>query len=142
MEEYERQNGSLPGHDKVGGWLRTVQLVREFDEPSSYPIPPAAPPKDQYISDPDSEDNSQYVSDVDSGEEHRRHRRRRRSQPVTRIKNGQLYVHNDYTGRLPLCCYVTGLQEGGPHDYYPCYTENDIMWARRIKFHNERPRDS
>ena len=44
-------------------------------------------------------------------------------------------------GRLPLCCYVPGLQEGGPHDYYPCYTEADIIWARRVKFHNERPRN-
>ena len=106
-----------------------------------YPTPPAAPPKDQYVSDADSEDVRQYVSDADSVDERRR-RRRRPSQPVTRIKNGNLYVHKDYTGRLPLCCYVTGLQEGGPHDYYPCYTENDIMWARRVKFHNERPRDS
>ena len=51
-------------------------------------------------------------------------------------------MHKDYEGRLPLCCYVTGLQEGGSHDYYPCrYTEADIIWARRVKIHNERPRN-
>jgi len=137
MAEYERQNGPLPDHDKVDGWLRAVQAAHESDGQT----PPAAPPKNQYVSDADSEDDSQYVSDADSVDERRR-RRRRPSQPVTRIKNGNLYVHKDYTGRLPLCCYVTGLQEGGPHDYYPCYTENDIMWARRVKFHNERQRDS
>jgi len=132
MEEYERQNGPLPGRDKVGGWLRAVQAARESDGPSPYPTPPAAPPKDQYVSE-----SEQYASD---SEYDRPRRRRRRSQPLTRIKNGHLYVHKDYEGRLPLCCYVTGLQEGGPHDFYPCYTKNDIMWARRVMYHNERPR--
>ena len=80
----------------------------------------SAPPKDQYA----APSKDQYVSDsVDD----RPRRRRRRSQPLTCIKNGLLYVHKDYEGRLPLCCYVTGLQEGGPHDYYPCYTETDII---------------
>ena len=120
MEEYKLQNGSMPGNEKVGDWLRA-------NGPSPYPSPPAAPPKDQYVSDSEREDE-------------RPRRRRRQSQPLTLIKDGELYVHKDYTGRLPLCCYVTGLQEGGQHDYYPCYTENDIIWARRVKFHNERPR--
>ena len=59
---------------------------------------------------------------------------------MTRIKNWHLYVHKDYEGRLPLCCYVTGLQEGGPHDFYPCCNKTDIMWASRVMYHNERPR--
>ena len=31
MEEYERQNGPLPGDDKVGGWLRNVQEAYKSD---------------------------------------------------------------------------------------------------------------
>ena len=27
------------------------------------------------------------------------------------VKNGDLYAHKDYAGQLPLCCYVTGLNE-------------------------------
>ena len=129
MEEYERQNGPPPGHEKVGGWLRSVGAACESDGPSPYPTPPAAPRKDQYVPESDSEYD-------------RRRRRSRRSQPMTRIKDGELYVRKDYEGRLPLCCYVTGLQEDGPDDFYPCYTKTDIMWARRVMFHNERPRDS
>ena len=34
MEEYERQNGQLPGHDKVRGWLSDALC---------YPTLPAAP---------------------------------------------------------------------------------------------------
>ena len=49
------------------------------------------------------------------------------SPPLTRIKNRDLYVHKDYEGRLPLCCYVTGPNEGGPHDFYPSYTKKDIL---------------
>ena len=69
--------------------------------------------------------------------------RRRRSPPLTCIKNGDLYVHKDYEGRLHLCCYVTGLNEGGPPDFYPCYTstKRDVVWARSVRFHNERERN-
>ena len=68
-------------------------------------------------------------------------RRRRRSPPLTRIKNGDLYAHKDYAGHIPLYCYVTGLNEGGPPDFYPCYTKRDIVWARRVRLHNERERN-
>ena len=53
-----------------------------------------------------------------------------------------LYVHNNYEGWLPLCCYATGLQEGTSHDFYPCYTKRDIVWARHVKFHSEQPCNS
>ena len=33
----------------------------------------------------------------------------RRSQPVMRIKNTELYVHKDYKGRLQLCYYTAEL---------------------------------
>ena len=129
MEENERQNGPLPGHEKVGGWLRDVQPEAayrdESDGPSSYPTPPAAPRKDQYVLDSDSEHG-------------RLCRHSRRSLPVTRIKNAELYMHKDYEGRLRLCYYATGLQEGGPHDGYACFNMRDILWARQVRFHIER----
>ena len=119
MEDHERQNGQLPGHDKVRGWLRDA---------SCYPTPPAAPRKDQYVSE----------SDSDYG---RQRRRRQRSPPATRIKHGVLHVHKDYEGRLPLCYYDTGLREGGPDDGYACFDLRDILWARRVRFHIERMSD-
>ena len=30
-------------------------------------------------------------------------------------------MHKDYEGRLSLCYYATGLQEGGHHDCYACF---------------------
>ena len=126
MEEYELQNGPLPGHDKVGGWLCDVQAAYESDGPSSNPTLSSAPRKDQYVS------QSEYG--------HPR-RRRRRSLPVTRIKNVELYLHKGYEGRLPLCYYATGLQEGGPHDGYACFNMQDTLWARRVWFHIEQMRN-
>ena len=82
MEEYERQNGPLPGHDKVDGWLRDIQAVYESDGPSFYPTQPAAPRKDRYVSDSDLEHGPQR-------------RRRRRSLPATRIKNAEICMHKD-----------------------------------------------
>jgi hypothetical protein len=35
-------------------------------------------------------------------------------------KRPQLLVHKDYKGRLPLCYYATGLQEGGLHNMDAC----------------------
>ena len=47
MEEYERQNGPLPWHEKVDGWLSNIQAPYESHGPSFYPTPPAAPRKDK-----------------------------------------------------------------------------------------------
>ena len=55
MEQYERQNGPLPWHCKVGSWLRYVHAAYEPDGPSSYPTPPTAPWKDRYVSESESE---------------------------------------------------------------------------------------
>ena len=93
MEEYERQNAPLPGHEKVGCWLCDVQAAYESDGPSSYPTPPAAPRKDQYNSDLDSVYG-------------RPRQRRRRSPPVMHIKKAEFYVHKNYEGRLPLSYYA------------------------------------
>ena len=113
MEDHEWQNGLLPGHEKVGGWLRDVQAAYASDGPPPYPTPPGAPRKDQHVS---------------ISENGRDRPRRRRSQPLTRIKNGNLYVHKDYAGRLPLCCNVTGLMS------------QDSMRAVRTTFTRAIPR--
>ena len=87
----------------------------------------AAQRKDQYVSDSDSEYG-------------RPRQRRRRSPPVTRIKNAPAelyYAHKDYDGRLPLCYYATGIHEGCPHDGYACFNMRDIL----VRFHVERKRN-
>ena len=53
MEDHERQNGPLPGHKKVGSWLRDAQAAYASDGPSPYSTPPDDPRKDQYVSDSD-----------------------------------------------------------------------------------------
>ena len=42
------------------------------------------------------------------------------------------------SSRPLLLCHRTQLNEGGPPDFYPCYTKSDIVWTRRARFHNER----
>ena len=134
LEEYERQNGPVTGrecHERVGGWLRDVQAANASNGRSppsvdlSYSTLLAAQPKDQYVTDSESEYSST-----------RQHSRR--LPQATLFRNGQLLVHKDYDDRLPLCYYATGLNEGGPHDVYMCFDERDIEWARRVRFHNER----
>ena len=49
MEEHKQQNGPLPGHDKVYGWLSNVQVENESNRLSSYPTPPPAPRKDLFV---------------------------------------------------------------------------------------------
>jgi hypothetical protein len=85
-----------------------------------------------------------YVSDLESenGQRRQRRRRSRRSPPAMLFKDGRLLVHKSHEGvpGLPLCYYATGLKEGGPHDVYACFDKRDIVWERRVRFHNERNR--
>ena len=90
---------------------------------SRYPTPPAAPRKDQYISESDLESDCVSPS---------------QSPPSALFRNGKLYVHKDYKGRIPLCHYATGLPAGHPHDFYVCFSERDVVWANRVRFHIER----
>ena len=90
---------------------------------SRYPTPPAAPRKDQYISESDLESDCVSPS---------------QSPPSALFRNGKLYVHKDYEGRIPLCHYATGLPAGHPHDFYVCFSERDVVWANRVRFHIER----
>ena len=66
----------------------------------------------------------------------------KRSPQAKIFRDGRLLVHLDYGGRIPLCYYATGLEEGGPHDYYECFDQRDILWARQVRFHIERSRYS
>jgi hypothetical protein len=52
-------------------------------------------------------------------------------------KRPQLLVHKDYKGRLPLCYYATGLQEGCLHNMDACLDKQDIVWAHSVRFHND-----
>ena len=111
----------------VASGIVQPEAAYESDGPSSYPLAPTAPRKDQYVSESESECG-------------RPRRRRRPSPPVTRILDGVLHVRKDYEGRLPLCYYDTGLRGYGPDDGYACFNMRDILWARRLRFHIERLR--
>ena len=69
------------------------------------------------------------------------HHHRTQSQPAKLFRNGELLVHRDFSGQIPLCFYATGLESGGSHDY-ECFDERDILWARRVRFHINRVRYS
>jgi hypothetical protein len=97
------------------------QVAEEAE--SRYPTPPAAPRKDQYISESDLESDCAGPSE---------------SPPSALFRNGKLYVHKDYKGQIPLCHYATGLPAGHPHDFYACYSQRDVVWANRVRFHIER----
>jgi hypothetical protein len=47
--------------------------------------------------------------------------RRYRSVLAKLCADGKLFVHKDYTGSLPLCCYSTEFKEGSSHDLYECF---------------------
>jgi hypothetical protein len=150
-----------PALEKVSDWLRRVKAAeRDVTTPSAetsestFPRTvtlPAAPHKDQYASESDCSSyciseggrpaslaprKDQYVSESDcSSYCISEGGRRYRSVPAKLLIDGKLYVHKDYTGRLPLCYYSTGLQKGSSHDVYECFDRRDIMWARRLRFH-------
>ncbi len=88
---------------------------------------PAAPRKDQLVSDSES-DCSSYCISVGG----------RRYWPAKLCINGKLFVHKDYTGHLPLCYYSTRLQEASSHDPNECFNWRDIMWACSVRFHIDR----
>ena len=112
MEQYERQNGPLPWHCKVGSWLRYVHAAYEPDGPSSYPTPPTAPWKDRYVSESESE------LAVRAGAAGYAYQERR-------ALCAQLLL-----GPAPavLLCHRT--PRGRPHNGHTCFYMRDILWAR------------
>jgi hypothetical protein len=133
LEEHVQRHGPLPGHEQVGGWMRDVQAANASDawrstpqqsygpsSPHLYPTPPAAPPKDDYI--PDSESDSECSDNC----------QRPRAPPAYIFRDGQVMVHKSYQGRTPITFVDTGLYEGGQHDWYGVHTERDLVWARRL----------
>lgn len=112
-----------PGDNIVNNGLLEVQLANESyllqnAEQSRYPTPPAAPPKDQYISESESSDIC--------------NRPCRRQPPAKLFRNGQLWYHKSYKGPEPIGYVDTGLYEGGQHDFYEAYNEADAVWAKRL----------
>ena len=71
-------------------------------------------------------------------EDGRRKARPKRTPPAKLFRDGELeselLYHKDFEGPVPLCFVDTGLNEGGPHDYYVCFDKNDLLWGRRVKY--------
>ena len=96
------------------------------------------PPVEERAASPFSEGGfeSDYASESSQSSYGRHHRKR--SPAAKRFRDGKLLVHRDFSGQIPLCFYATGLESGGSHDYYECFDERDILWARRVRFHIDR----
>ena len=136
MEEYERENGPLSGNEKVGEWIHNVETESPSASPPPvgpvrYPTPPAAPPKDDYIPESDSECSKNYGQTRQC---------RRRAPPAYIFRDGQLMFHKMYQGRQPFTFVDTGMYQGGRHDWYGVHNERDLVWAHRLdrvlKHHN------
>ena len=163
MEEYERENGPLPGNEKVGEWLHDVETayLPAASSPgnSLKPTLPTAPRKDQYVADSESQSASpppvryptppaappkdDYIPESDSecsNNYGQPRQRRRRAPPAYIFRDGQLMFHKMYQGRQPFTFVDTGLYEGGRHDWYGVHNERDLVWAHRLdrvlKHHN------
>lgn len=116
-----RQSEDNDERAKVVGWLAATT--------GSQPVYPGA-----------YNDGGFYESDYASSQSSYGYNPRNQSPPAKLFRNGKLLVHRAYTGRIPLCYYATGLQTGRSHDYYECFDERDMLWARRVRFHIDRLR--
>jgi hypothetical protein len=116
MEEYERQIGPLPGNEKVGNWLQSV--ARETAYWSGR----------QRTSRTRNRRTACAAGAAGATEDH--------SRLCSFRTDACLCTRTTRAGRLPLYYYATGLQEGGPHDVYAGFDKRDIVWARRVRFHN------
>ena len=162
MEEYERENGPLPGNEKVGEWLHDVEtayLTAASPGNSLNPMLPTAPRKDHFVADSESLSASpppvryptppaappkdDYIPESDSecsNNYGQPRQRRRRAPPAYIFRDGQLMFHKMYQGRQPFTFVDTGLYQGGRHDWYGVHNERDLVWAHRLdrvlKHHN------
>ncbi len=96
--------------------------LQQFEEgilSSRYLTPPAAPPKDDYI--PDSESEGENQSSL-------------RQAPARVFRNGKLKVHKMYNCPVPLTYVDTWVYEGRSNDYYEVFTRADLCWVRSIDF--------
>ena len=120
---------------------RKDQYVADSESPSAspppvlYPTPPAAPPKDDYIPESDSECSRANNYGQPPGRQ-----RSRRAPPAYIFRDGQLMFDKMYQGRQPFTFVDTGLYQGGRHDWYGVHNERDLVWAHRLdrvlKLHN------
>ena len=128
LMEHAQQNGPPPVSAAVGGWLRDA-FGPSSQPPARYPTPPAAPRKDQYIPNSESE-----CSDNCS---------RPRAPQAYLFRDGRLLFHKTYQGRQPFTFVDTRLYQGGRHDWYGVHNERDLLWARRLNLvleHHNIPR--
>ena len=129
LMEHEQQNGPPPVSAAVGSWLRDAFDGPSLPPPDRYPTPPAAPRKDQYIPNSESE-----CSDSCN---------RPRAPPAYLFRDGRLLFHKTYQGRQPFTFVDTRLYQGGRHDWYGVHNERDLLWARRLNLvleHHNIPR--
>jgi hypothetical protein len=78
-----------------------LQQLGEGILSSRYPTPPAAPPKDDYISDSESEGEKQSAL---------------RQSPARVFRNGKIKVHKTYNGPVQLIYVGTGVYDGRSND--------------------------
>ena len=84
---------------------------------STYPAPPDAPRKDQYIPESESEAESPP-----------------RRPPAKIFRNGKLMYRKTFKGAVPITYVDTRLYEGGHNDYYEEHNPSDLRWVRRIHY--------
>ena len=120
LMEHEQQNGPPPVVEAVGGWLRDASDGPSSPPPARYPTPPAAPRKDQYIPNSDSEGSDNC-------------NRPRKPPAAFLFRDGKLMFHKTCQGRQPFTFVDTRLYKGGRHDWYGVHNERDLVWARRLK---------
>ena len=103
------------------GSRRRMQAYENQIRFSTYPTPPDAPRKDQYV--PESESEAEAKSPP-------------RWPPATGkiFRNGKLWYHKTFKGAEPITYVDTRLYEGGINDYYEAYNQSDLRWVRRIHF--------
>ena len=92
---------------------RLLQLEEGISS-SRYPTPPAAPLKDDIISESESEGESQSSL---------------QQAPARVFRNGKLKIHKTYNGSVPLTYVDTGVYEGGGNDYYEVHTLGFVLGA-------------
>jgi hypothetical protein len=94
-----------------------------------YPTPPPAPRKDQTpLSSIDFESDAESLqSNADSWCDGPR-------PPLKVFQNGRVYFHKSYKGPKPLGFVNTRLYEGGRRDFFVAYTEQELVWARRMDY--------
>ena len=116
VDEADADFSSLPESPNSCCSQRRLQEYEDQIKFSTYPEPPDAPRKDQYIPESESEAESP------------------RPPPSKVFRDGKLMIHKTFTGQAPITFVDTRLYEGGHNDYFEAYNKSDIRWLRRIHY--------